>query len=83
MIAPSKLAVVSYNRVGVADRLGVVDLETRHGTWLALPAASDSLSGTSEKSASSARAEPVQGGLATFSNAGEGQEATLTVYAVP
>jgi hypothetical protein len=83
MLAPSKLAVVSYNRVGVADRLGVVDLETRHGTWLTLPAASDSQSGTSEKSASRARTAPVQGGLATVSNPGEGQEATLTVYAVP
>ena len=37
MLAPSKLAVVSYGQCGVADRLGVVDLETRHGTWLTLP----------------------------------------------
>ena len=39
LIAPSKLAVVSYVERGMADRLGVVDLETRQGTWLTLPTA--------------------------------------------
>lgn len=38
---------------------------------------------TSEKRGSRERAEPVRGGFATVVNAGEGQGATLTVYAMP
>jgi tetratricopeptide (TPR) repeat protein len=82
MIAPSKLVVVSYGQSGATDRLGVLDLDTRRGTWLTLPAG-DSAGGTSENGTSLARAEPVQGGLATVVNEGEGRDATLTVYAVP
>ena len=82
MLAPSKLVVVSYGQAGVTDRLGVLDLETRRGTWLTLPAG-EAAGGTSENGTSRARAEPVQGGLATVVNAGEGRDATLTVYAVP
>jgi hypothetical protein len=82
MIAPSKLVVVSHGQSGVTDRLGVLDLETRHGTWLTLPA-SEAAGGTSENGTSLARAEPVQGGLATVVNAGEGRDVTLTVYASP
>ena len=83
MLAPSKLAVVSYDRVGAVDRLGILDLEARHGTWLTLSAASGSAGGISEKGVSRPRAEPVRGGLATVVEGGEGQETTLTVYAVP
>ncbi len=82
MLAPSKLVVVSYGQAGLTDRLGVLDLETRRGTWLTLPAG-DSAGGTSDNGTSLARAEPVQGGLATVVNAGEGRDATLTVYAMP
>ena len=82
-IARSKLAVVSYGRSGVADRLGVVDLETRRGTWLTLPVGTEPAAGTSDEGASRSRAEPVRGGLATIASAGEGEDATLTVYAQP
>ena len=82
MLSPSKLAVLSHDKFGVSDRLGVLDLESRRGTWLTLPAG-DSAGGISEKGVSRARAEPVQGGLATVVNPRDGQDATLTVYAVP
>ena len=78
MLAPSKLVVVSNGRGGVTDRIGIVDLETRRGTWLTLLGAGDSAAGTSDS-----RAEPVEGGLATVVNPGEGREATLTVYLTP
>ena len=83
LIAPSKLAVVSYSERGIADWLGVLDLETRQGIWLALPTAGSSTVGASDEGASPARVVPVQGGLATYVDAGEGHDATLTVYALP
>ena len=84
-IARSKLAVVSYGRSGVADRLGIVDLETRRGAWMTLPAGIEPAVGSSVEGASRLRVEPVQGGLATIANVGEGEgeDATLTVYAPP
>ncbi len=63
--------------------MGVVDLDTRRGTWLILPAAGGSTAEASDEGPSRADAEPVQGGLATIVDAGEGQDATLTVYALP
>jgi tetratricopeptide (TPR) repeat protein len=82
-IARSRLAVVSYGRSGVADRLGVVDLETRRGTWLTLPVGTEPAVGSADEGASRSRAGPVRGGLATITSAGEGEDATLTVYAQP
>jgi hypothetical protein len=74
MIAPSKLAVVS------GHRMGIVDLETHRGTWLILPEDSGEIS---EGGTYRSRAEPVEGGLATMTEAGEGKDATLTVYGPP
>jgi tetratricopeptide (TPR) repeat protein len=83
LIAPQRLAVVSYGQRGLADRLGVVDLETRRGTWLELPTAGSATVEASNEGARSGRVELVRDGLATFVDAGEGQDATLTVYATP
>ena len=73
LLGPSKLVVHPDD-----DRLGVVDLETRQGTWLRLPPAE-------KPSAGSRRWETdlAEDGLAIVTNASKGQDATLTVYAPP
>ena len=73
LLGPSKLAVLTDD-----DRLGVVDLDTRQGTWLTLP--------PPDKPPDRSRrwyTDLAQGGLATVTYAPEGQDATLTVYALP
>ena len=85
MIAPSKLAVVSYNQlwralIGSASSTS----EARRGTWLMLPPAGHSTADSSKEGGPRSRAEPVQGGLATIVVSGRGaRTTTLTVYAVP
>jgi hypothetical protein len=65
-VGPSKLAVIS------GGDLGVIDLDTRRGAWLTLPA-----------TANRDWPQLVGGGVGTFVRSGRGKDATLTVYALP
>jgi hypothetical protein len=71
LLGPSKLAVLVADR-----RLGVVDLDTRQGTWLTLPPDGAT---TPERHFFTQLA---YGGLGVVTRA-KGEDATLTVYAQP